>query len=274
MGQHSEHTERSDEAASNGSSSACTRGLCRILHGDCLELLKDLPDNCADAVITDPPYGTTQLEWDDAQDWPALWTELNRVAKEAAVIVVFSVQPFASDLIQTNREAWRYEIIWIKTMGTRFLDANRRPLAGHENIQVFTRRMNEATYNPQKWNSGVPYQKAGSHGLSHYNGVRNATSRSCSGERHPLSFLRFSNGNNGNVHPSQKPLDLMRWLVRSYTDAGDMVLDPFAGSGSTGAAGLREGRQFIGIECEAEYVEIAERRCQDIMNTPGLFDAA
>ena len=132
-----------------------------IHHGDAYEWLKRLPEDAADAVITDPPYGTTQMGWDTAANWERLWPLVKRVTRPNAVVVSFSAQPYTCDLINSNRNWWRYEIIWQKTMGTRWLDANNRPLQGHENIQVFAEKMRASTYNPQKWDKGTSYKTYG-----------------------------------------------------------------------------------------------------------------
>ena len=247
-----------------------------IHHGDAYAILETLPEDCADAVITDPPYGTTQIEWDTAANWERLWPLIKRVARPNAVVVSYSAQPYTVDLINSNRDWWRYEIIWAKTMGTRYLDANRRPLQGHENIQVFAERLNASTYNPQKWDSGEYYHKTCTVEHEHYNSIKNSNpTRASNGERHPLTIISSANGNHQNKkHPSQKPTDLMRWLVRSYSNPGDTILDPFAGSGTTGVAALREGRQFIGIEQDPEYVQTARARCEAEAAAPGLFRAA
>jgi len=221
-------------------------------------------------VITDPPYGTTQMEWDTAANWERLWPLLKNVIREAAVVASFSAPPYSADLINSNRDWWRYEIIWAKTLGTRFLDANNRPLQGHENIQVFTEKMRESTYNPQKTDGASYKSYKGTEG-EHYNDFELSEGER-DGKRHPLTVLGVTNGNNRDLHhPSQKPLKLMRWLVRSYTDPGDHVLDPFCGSGTTGVAALREGRTFTGIEMNEGYAEKARARCRAEACAPSMF---
>jgi len=243
----------------------------KIHHADAYERLTDIRSGSVDAVITDPPYGTTQMEWDTAANWERLWPLIKDVLKDAGVVVSFSAPPYHVDLIQSNRAWWRYEIIWAKTMGTRFLDANRRPLQGHENIQVFTPKMNESTYNPQMWDKGEGYAVSGRRGVHHYGDRNDDYSQTSDGERHPLTILTHSNGNSNNQHPSAKPIRLMRWLVRTYTNEGERVLDPFCGAGSTGVAALREGRTFTGIEMQDEYVEKARARCEAEARCPALF---
>mgnify|MGYP000471040860 FL=1 len=243
-----------------------------IHHGDAYDKLKRLCLDSVDAVITDPPYGTTQMEWDTAANWERLWPLLKDVIREAAVVASFSAPPYSADLINSNRDWWRYEIIWAKTMGTRFLDANDRPLQGHENIQVFTEKMGESTYNPQK-RDGEPYTSYAGTDDEHYGDVTRRQKKQ-DGRRHPLTVLEVGNGNNRDLHhPSQKPLELMRWLVRSYTDPGDHVLDPFCGSGTTGVAALREGRTFTGIEMDEKHAEKARARCRDEASSPSFFKA-
>lgn len=245
----------------------------RLYHADAYERLDDIDTGSVDAVITDPPYGTTQMEWDTAAQWGRLWPLIKDVLKDAGVVVSFSAPPYHVDLIQSNRAWWRYEIVAVKSMGTRFWDANDRPLQGHENIQVFTKKMAESTYNPQKWESD-PYKythKQG--GGNHYRtGTDKHQTRQSDGERHPLTVVPFKNGKNiGNPHPSWKPIELMRWLVRTYTNEGERVLDPFCGAGSTGVAALREGRTFTGIEMNDEYVEKARTRCGAEASSPSMF---
>lgn len=238
-----------------------------------------------DALITDPPYGTTELPWDRKLDLSLFWTQAHRVCKERAIIVLFSQQPFTSDLIHSNRKAFRYELIWHKTAAVGWLSANSRPLRAHENILIFARRFRGSTYHPQK-RQGKPYRPSYKGAARHYGRQRGPSVRALgvptsgvpaqassnngagssatigSGERYPRSVLLCSNRNTPSLHPTQKPLDLMLWLVQSYSHVGDVVLDPFMGSGSTGAACRQTGRSFIGIEREREYFEVAKERLQ------------
>lgn len=245
--------------------------------GDALEVMRSLRDESVDAIITDPPYGTTKLAWDEAPTWESFWREAYRVCRPHSPQVMFSAQPFTTDLISTNRTRFRYDLIWSKTMPTGFLDAKVRPLRAHEVILVFSERpINGAhagpTYNPQK-RAGDPYFREHRAGRApHYSaGKRSSTTNT--GDRYPTSVVTFSNGNNKNDgHPTQKPVDLMRWLVRTFTDPGHVVLDPFMGSGTTGVAAVEEGRSFVGIELEPEYHAIAARRIDTAQ--PALVSAA
>lgn len=248
----------------------------QVYTDDCFDRLPTIESGSVDLVIADPPYGTTQIEWDDNHPpLPPLWNLLYGVGKPDCVFVFYSAQPFTTDLIQSNRSDWRYEIIWRKTMGTRFLDANRRPLQGHENLEVFIRKghVNDSTYNPQKWESGVAYKEH--YGNSHANQYGTYTHdqiRKSDGERHPCTVVTFRNGNNQNrPHSSAKPLALMRWLVRTYTDEGDLVLAPFCGSGRAGVAAVMENRRFIGIEKDPSDAEGARKRCRSAASSPQLF---
>lgn len=250
----------------------------QVILGDCLQVMRQFPDGHFDLVLTDPPYGTTALAFDQARiDWPAWWAEVHRVAKHNAVIVCFAADLFTVDLIQSNRKHYRYRLVWEKTMPTGFLDANARPLRAHEDILIFSRRgtvgtnKNRPTYNPQK-TPGEAYGDKGVRQARHYrDDLGNIEREGSDGGRHPKTVIKFSNGNRGNEHPTQKPLDLMAWLVRTYSNPGDLILDPFMGSGSTGAAAIQEGRRFIGIELDEKYHAIAQRRVQNAI--PPLLDA-
>jgi site-specific DNA-methyltransferase (adenine-specific) len=236
-----------------------------LCNQDCLEVMKGLPDNSIDAVITDPPYYSTNLHFDkqpriDFEHW---LNECKRVLKPNGVLVSFADFNLLAEL--KNYQAFKtvYELIFHKTMAVGYLDANRRPLKAHEFIGVFTNQLNKSTYNPQK-TKGTP-QKRSRHGFdariygkSGANNYQNPT-----GERHPVTVLKFSNGNNKSVHPTQKPLDLVDWLVRTYTNEGDTILDPFAGSGTTGVAAIKLNRHFIGCEIDKDYFIIAQQRIAD-----------
>lgn len=247
----------------------------QVIHGDCLEVMRGFPDNYFDCCLTDPPYGTTALHFDQTPiDLPAWWAEVHRVTKETGVIVCFAADLFTVDLIQSNRKHYRYRLVWEKTMPTGFLDANRRPLRAHEDVLIFARRFKDSTYNPQKRQGFEPYRVESRRDQKHYGGMADEA-RGCasSGERHPITVLKFGQGSNfaGKDHPTQKPLDLMQWLVATYTNPGDRVLDPFAGSGSTGAACVALGREFVGIELDPAYHAIAERRVRNAQ--PALLGA-
>ncbi|HEX8834302.1 MAG TPA: site-specific DNA-methyltransferase [Abditibacteriaceae bacterium] len=227
--------------------------------------MSELPDASIDALITDPPYATTCLPWDKRIDWPAFWQQAHRVCKPTAVMAMFSAQPFTTELINSNRKYFRYEIIWAKTMATGWLNANRRPLSGHENILIFSRLPSGSTYNPQK-SAGTPYKsRAHKTECALYTTGRMTDINNTTGERHPKTWMVFQHDSKRGLHPTQKPVPLMRHLVLSYTNPGDVVLDPFAGSGSTGVACLENQRRFIGIEKEPDYFERAKTRLEEIV---------
>ncbi len=233
---------------------------------DCLDLLRQLPDGSVDCIIADPPYHTTQLHYDRAPmvDWAAWWREANRVVKPTGTIVLFADDLFTIDLILTNRKEYRYRLVWEKTRRTRFLDANRRPLKAHEDILVFQRKPGKAVYNAQKTvaektqGNAVRITKQ----VGHYHKMNGNTWQE-NGVRHPGSVLHFASGRQqDSIHPNQKPLDLLRWLVRSYTDPGHVVLDTFAGSATSAVACLAEGRQYICVERDPTYFTKAQARIE------------
>jgi hypothetical protein len=173
------------------------------------------------------------------------------VVKPAGVVVLFAADLFTVDLILTQRANYRYRLVWCKSMSTGFLDAERRPLRAHEDILVFAQRPSDWTYNPQK-TAGKPFKVTRPTGrnLSHYGSSVDEKVTSYDGQRHPVSFLQFSSEcMTSRLHPTQKPLDLMRWLVRTYSNPGDMVLDCFTGSGSTLEACMMEGRHWLRLPC-------------------------
>lgn len=255
-----------------------------LLQGDCLELMTDIPDQSIDMILCDLPYGTTQCEWDKLIPFVPLWEQYERVIKTNGAIVLFSAQPFTTDLINSNRKLFRYEIVWKKTVGTNFLNANRMPLKAHENILVFYKKL--PTYNPQKTrkinqNYGKTRRKAADR-MRQYGHV-NAQDYTDTGERYPVDVIEFSNWNGivygetskATKHPTQKPVPLLEWLIKTYTNEDDMVLDNCMGSGSTGVACLNTNRNFIGIEIEKKYYLIAKERISNAQKEPRqitLFD--
>lgn len=232
-----------------------------LLHGDCLELMKDIPDGSVDCIITDPPYGTTNCEWDKVPDLKLFFDHGFRVLKENGALISFSQLPFAVDLINACRKYFRYEIIWQKTMAVGFLNANKMPLRAHENILVFYRKL--PVYKPQKTKGKSYIVKRGS--PSPIYGKQSLCVTVNNGYRHPHDVLVFKNSNHKNLHPTQKPVELMEWLVKTYTNCGDTVLDCFMGSGSTGVACVRNNRNFIGMELEEKYFDIAKNRIENEM---------
>lgn len=242
----------------------------KLIHGDCIEELKELPDGCVDLVIADPPYGTTRNRWDTPLDLDSLWPELWRVCRGGgSPVLLFSQQPFTSALGASQLRNLRYEWVWQKPQGTGFLNANRAPLKAHENVLVFYRKA--PRYFPQKWDKGEPWHGTGttpgmSRRSSNYGkfdprirGTDHGTTL-----RYPLDVVQFNNlgRNKWSIHPTQKPVDLLEYLIRTYTEPGDTVLDFCMGSGSTGVACARTGRDFIGIELDDHYFEVASERIE------------
>ena len=232
-----------------------------IYQADCLRVLPDLAASglVVDAVITDPPYGLTDNDWDQAPPLSYWWRLTWSLLKRTGIAAVCSQQLFTTDLISSARRFWRYEIVWEKSIGVGFLSAKQRPLRAHEHVQIFARKMG-GTYNPQM-TEGKPYARASTKGRQSSNwGRYNPVASINQGVRYPRSLLRFSNAPRPGRHPTAKPLELMEWLVATYTDPGDLVLDPYMGGCSTGAACLRLGRQFVGIEQDARYFQMATDR--------------
>lgn len=230
-----------------------------IQEGDCLELMPQLPDGCVDMVLADLPYGTTRNRWDSVIDLPALWAEYERVIAPGGVIVLTAAQPFTSVLVTSNLKLFKYEWIWHKTIGSGQLNVKRQPLRVHESVLVFYAK--QPTYNPQM-TEGEPYRatrKAAGWDGRGYNGQQDHTAVN-RGTRVPKSVLTVSNPRIKGGHPTQKPLELFSYLVSTYTNPGDLVLDNVIGSGTTAEAAARLGRRFIGMELDAEYVAMARER--------------
>jgi DNA modification methylase len=227
--------------------------------GDCLDILPTLSTDSVDMVLVDLPYGTTTCKWDSIIPLDELWKQYNRICKEDGAMVFTAAQPFTTILAASNLDNFRYEWIWEKPQGTNPMNAKVMPLKSHENILVFYRK--KPTYNPQMWYS-TPYSGFSSEtskiGEVYGNAKRSKHRDNPDGSRYPKTVLRFKQEKG--LHPTQKPVDLMEYLVKTYTNEGDTVLDNTMGSGTTGLACVNTGRHFIGIESDAEYFKIASDR--------------
>lgn len=227
-----------------------------------MEIMKTIPNESVDMILCDLPYGTTNHNWDVCLPLGQLWLEYWRLAKATAAIVLTAQQPFATKLIVTAQKYFRYELIWEKANALGFLNARKMPLRAHENILVFYKRLPK--YRPQMA-QGKPYVKKASSKPRYVNGSRYMeVDMQNEGLRYPRSVLHF--GKEGHTgHPTEKPLALFEWLVKTYTDEGDLVLDNCLGSGTTAIACERNHRRWIGIEKETVYYEMANRRLIDLM---------
>jgi site-specific DNA-methyltransferase (adenine-specific) len=229
-----------------------------LWHGDCLELMNDIPDESVDMILCDLPYGTTRNKWDKCIPLEKLWQEYKRVTKKNGAIVLFAQTPFDKVLGASNIAMLKYEWIWEKSQGTGHLNAKKMPMKSHENILVFYRRL--PTYNPQ-WECGLPYAKTHSLHSTNYGKQKDNVVSISDGRRYPKDVLRFGKGETDkHLHPTQKPVALLEYLIKTYTNSGDTVLDNCMGSGSTGVACVNTNRFFIGIELDDEYFNIAKQR--------------
>ena len=238
----------------------------RLIHGDCLEKMKEIPDKSIDLILCDMPYGTTSKnKWDSVISFTDLWGAYNRIIKDNGAMLLFGQPPFSSVLIASNIKNFRYEWIWQKTLPQGFLNSNRMPLRATENVSVFYKKL--PTYNPQM-RDGKPYNKGirKANCTTNYGDFGETVAKNETGKRFPINILSFSNGNHKNIlHPTQKPVALLEYLIKTYTNKGDTVLDNCMGSGSTGVACVNTGRDFIGIELDDNYFKIAEKRINDAM---------
>ena len=217
-------------------------------------------------------YGTTACKWDTVIPFEPLWEQYNRVIKENGAIVLFGSQPFTSALVMSNPKMFRYEWVWKKTIATNFMLVKKQPAKKHENILVFYKK--QPTYNPQM-ETGKPYKDKPRKRTVGIHGNAETIKKPIKNEgfRYPSTIQEFSNGNNNNVHPTQKPVALLEYLIKTYTLEGETVLDNTMGSGSTGVACINTNRNFIGIEKDDKYFEIAKKRIADAMkdNETKLF---
>ena len=228
-----------------------------LLLGDCLERMKELPEASIDMILADLPYGTTNNKsWDSVIPLDQLWSAWNRVCRPGAPIVLFTQQPFTTTVAASNLSQLKTEWIWCKPQGTGFLNANRYPLKSHENILVFCDRL--PPYYPQKSTGHKPYTTGRGKKTSNYGSFDNLETVNTDGSRYPKTVLNF-NQEKG-FHPTQKPVDLLEYLIKTYSLEGDLVLDATCGSGSTIVACDNTGRIGIGIERDQNYYDIAVSR--------------
>lgn len=228
-----------------------------LQQGDCLELMRAIPDASIDLILCDLPYGTTRNKWDSVLPLDAIWSEYKRISRGA--IVLTAQCPFDKVLGASNLSMLRYEWIWKKESGTGFLNAKRAPLKDHENVLVFYDK--PPIYNPQMRTGFKPYKIKKGGETSNYNASGIVTTES-SGERYPLTVLEFQRDKE-KAHPTQKPVALMEYMIRTYTNEGDTVLDNCMGSGTTGVACVNTSRNFIGMELDQDYFDIAKRRIME-----------
>lgn len=226
------------------------------MFGNCLQRMSEIPDQSVDMILTDLPYGTTANVWDSIIPLDQLWAAWKRLCKPGAPIVLFAQAPFSITLAASNLKQLKTEWIWEKPQGTGFLNCNRYPLKSHENILVFCDQM--PLYHPQKETGHQPYTTGRGKKSENYGAFENKETVNLDGSRYPKTVLKF-NQEKG-FHPTQKPVDLLSYLIKTYSNPGDTILDCTMGSGSTGVAALQTGRSFIGIERDEDYFWIAGKR--------------
>ena len=237
----------------------------KLLHGDCLELMKDIPDKSIDMILCDLPYGTTACKWDTIIPFDPLWVEYKRIIKKRGAIVLTATQPFASALVMSNPKGFKYEWVWDKARPSGFQVAKYKPMQRHENVLVFTSKGERVHYFPimelrDKPAKGRVASSSESSPLKYSDGKTRIYTH-----KNPQSIIVFPKPNKA-VHPTQKPVPLCEYLIKTYTNEGETVLDNCMGSGTTGVSCVNTNRNFIGIELDDEYFEIAKRRISEVRN--------
>ena len=238
----------------------------QLMFGDCLERMKEIHSGSVDLILADPPYQKTQNSWDSIIPLEPMWEQINRVIKPNGAIVLFGQNTFTFKLGLSNEKMFRYTLTWEKTKAGGFLNAKRMPLQAHEDILVFYKKL--PTYNPQ-FEEGKPYTKkavTNGDGRNYGNFDRVGQVSVNDGKRYPRSVVKFSNDNHGSLHPTQKPVALLEYLIKTYTNENETVLDFTAGSFSTGVASLNTNRKFLGIEMDEKYFDIGVKRMSDAIS--------
>ena len=237
-----------------------------LINDDCLIAMAKLPDKSIDFILTDPPYGTTQCKWDSVIPFEPMWNELKRVIKDNGCIALFGSEPFSSHLRLSNLDWFKYDWIWEKSKATNFLNAKNQPLRAKENILIFYQK--QPTYNPQM-TKGKPYDKGirKEQTKDDVYGSYKPTQGKSAGARYPRDVMYFKTAESEGTtfHKTQKPVALMKYLIKTYTNENDTVLDFTMGSGSTGVACKNTNRDFIGIELDKNYFAIAKERIESIL---------
>ena len=231
----------------------------QLMHGDCLEQMKNIKTGTVDMILADLPYGTTMCKWDSIIPFEPMWAEIERITTDNAAILLFAAAPFDKVLACSNLKLFRHEWIWEKPAATGFFNAKKMPLKAHENVLVFYKSL--PTYNPQKTTGHTRKISKAKVVQSECYGKQIGVKHYDSTERYPRSVLKFSSDKQyNNLHPTQKPLALCEYLIKTYTNKGDLVVDFCMGSGPVGVAAKKLKRDFIGIEKEDKYYAIAEDR--------------
>ncbi len=236
----------------------------QIIHGDCLEIMKGMADKSVDLVLTDPPYGTTACEWDIVADFELLWKELLRIGKDNCAYVFTASQPFTTDLINSNRKMFKYEWVWEKTIASNFMLSKKQPQKKHENILVFYKEQPNINLQME---TGKPYKdnvRKRTIGIHNQETMKKAIENK--GTRYPSSIQKINSISEG-LHPTQKPVALFEYLIKTYSNENDLILDPFAGSCTTAIACKQLNRRCICIEKEEEYVKIGKERLETATNS-------
>ena len=234
----------------------------QLIKGECIEVLKTIQDNSIDAIITDPPYGTTACKWDSVIAFEPMWEQLNRIIKPNGAIVLFGSEPFSSALRMSNIKNYKYDWIWNKKKAGNFRAVKSMPLMDYEKISVFNH--SRENYNPQM--TIGKERKKGGYYSKHEQALNSGTKAKVNNLYYPKGIIEFSKANNkdSKLHPTQKPIALMEYLIKTYTNEGETVLDFTMGSGSTGVAAKNTNRNFIGIELDDNYFNIATNRINNI----------
>jgi DNA modification methylase len=246
----------------------------KLLHGDCLELMKDIPDKSVDMILCDLPYGTTQCSWDTVIPFEPLWEQYKRIIKDNGAIVLFGSEPFSSALRMSNIKLYKYDWYWNKVQGTGFSAVKKQPMRVIETISVFYKK--PPIYNPQmekrekvidsrNWKQNKRISEN-----SRFTSTDNSLSQKIYDKKYPVNLLNINKASNEcnnskRVHPTQKPVALLEYLIKTYTKEGETVLDNCMGSGSTGVACVNTNRNFIGIELDDKYFKIAKERIESHM---------
>ena len=243
----------------------------KLIQGDCLEKMKDVPDGSVDLILCDLPYGTTACKWDVVIPLDAMWEQYRRITKKNAAIVLTASQPFTTALIASNMSGFAHSWVWNKRFAANFVQAKRQPLKDHEDVLVFSKDGKQPAYYPQMVMREKPIKKGGNKQSSAIPIAQSEYAKEFGQQsklydtKHPttVTSLNFSVRDGRGLHPTQKPVALMEYLIRTYTNEGETVLDNTMGSGTTGVACANTGRRFVGIEMDPGYFKTAEARISE-----------